>query len=276
MIDTHCHLNFNTYKDDKESVIKRAGEAGLSAMINVGSQWDTSVRAVELAESYPNLYAAVGLHPVHLFEQEIDEEESHFTTRAEVFNFKKYFDLAKSSDRVVAIGECGLDYFWWPKDKTQDEVKTMQAELFSQQLDLAVELGLPVISHCREAYADLLSVIKKHSQKGQIIKGVSHCFLGNRQEAKEFLDLGFMLSFTGIITFKNVDPELLEVIKETPIEKIMVETDSPYLAPHPYRGKRNEPAMVVEVARKIAELKGLSLNEVDEITTNNAKSFFKI
>lgn len=276
MIDTHCHLNFSTYKEDKEAVIKRAIEAGLSSMFNVGSQWDTSVKAVELAEQYPNLYAAIGLHPIHLFEQEVDEEESHFITRAEVFDYKKYFDLARSSSKVVAIGECGLDYYWWPQDKTKEEVKSMQAELFSQQLNLATDLNLPVISHCREAYTDLINIIKKHLQKGQKIKGVSHCFLGNKQEAKEFLDLGFMLSFTGIITFKNVNPELLEVIKETPIERIMVETDSPYLAPHPYRGKRNEPAMVVEVARKIAEVKGLTIKEVDEITTQNAGNFFKI
>lgn len=276
MIDTHCHLNFNTYKEDKESVIKRATEAGLSAMINVGSQWDTSLRAVELAEKYPNLYAAIGLHPIHLFEQEVDEEESHFTTRAEEFDYEKYFDLAKSSNKVVAIGECGLDYYWWPKEKTQAEVKTMQANLFSLQLNLAEKLNLPVISHCREAYTDLINIIRQHKTQGQNIRGVSHCFLGNRQEAKEFLDLGFMLSFTGIITFKNVNPELLEVIKETPIEKIMVETDSPYLSPHPYRGKRNEPALVVEVARKIAELKGLTLPEVDTITTQNAVDFFRL
>lgn len=275
MIDTHCHLNFLAYKDDREQVFKRANEAGVAKVINVGSQWDTSLRSVEMAAT-EGYYAAIGLHPIHLFEQEVDEEESHFTTRAEVFDYKKYFDLAKSSNKVVAVGECGLDYFWWPKDKSQAEVKAMQAKLFSEQINLAVELKLPLITHCREAYTDLLNIIKEHKQQGQKVNGVSHCFLGNRQEAKEFLDLGFMLSFTGIITFKNVNPELLEVIKETPIDRIMIETDSPYLAPTPYRGKRNEPSFVVEVAKKIGEIKGLSLEEVDKITTTNAEKFFNM
>jgi len=276
MIDTHCHLNFSAYKNDGAAVAERAYAAGVTKLINVGSQWETSQRAVELAAVNSNFYAAVGLHPIHLFEQEVDEEETHFTTRAEVFDYQKYFALARSSTKVVAIGECGLDYYWWPKDKTQAEVKAMQAELFSRQIDLAVDLNLPLITHCREAYIDLLNIIKSHLKNGQSVRGVSHCFLGNRSEAREFLKLGFMLSFTGIITFKNVNPELLEVVKETPLDRIMVETDAPYLAPTPYRGKRNEPAYVVATAQKIAELKGLSLAEVDEITTNNAIGFFNL
>ena len=277
MVDTHCHLNFRAFKDDLEACLGRASEAGVNYIINPGSQYDTSQRAVELAQKYDNLYAAVGLHPIHLFAMEVDEGEDHFATRAEVFDYAKYSELAKTDSKVVAIGECGLDYFHLPPDKTVAEVKTAQIELFKQQIKLATDLNLPMIFHCREAYEDLLEVLQAEIKQGQLLKGgVVHCFLGNQEQAQAFLDLGFLLSFTGIITFKNVKPELIEVIKQTPLDKIMIETDAPYLAPQLYRGQRNEPAYVVEVAKKIAELKGLSLDEVDKITTKNALDLFKM
>ncbi len=275
MIDTHCHLNFRAFKDDASEVIARAQAVGVSQMILVGSQWSTNERGVVMAKENEALYAAIALHPVHLFEMEVDEDEDHFTTRAEVFDYDKYKTLALSSPKVIAIGECGLDYFHFPEGVSVEEVKTKQAETLRRHIDLATELNLPLIIHCREAYDDLFVILDEAVRTGKLPKrGVNHCFLGNREQAKKFLDLGFYLSFTGIITFKNVNPELIEVIKETPLSRIMVETDSPYLAPQAYRGKRNEPAYVVEVAKKIAEVKGVSVEEVDRITTKNAKDLF--
>ena len=276
MVDTHSHLNFSAFKDDLKNTIARAKEAGVSAVINVGSQWDTSERAVKLAEEHDNLYAAIGLHPIHLFAQEVDEEESHFTTRAEVFDAGRYRTLAQSSAKVVAIGECGLDYYRFPAGAEPAEVKSKQQTLFRQHIALARELNLPLIIHCREAYDDLLQILHEKRETRNELRGVAHCFLGTRQQARQFLGLGFLLSFTGIITFKNVSPELLEVVKETPLNKIMVETDAPYLAPQAYRGTRNEPAYVIEVAKRIAALKGVSLAEVDEVTTSSAQQLFNL
>ncbi|MBI5466160.1 MAG: TatD family hydrolase [Candidatus Kerfeldbacteria bacterium] len=276
MIDTHCHLNFKAFKDDLDEVVARAKTAGVLNIINVGSQWDTSVRAVELTKGYQNLFAAVALHPIHLYELEVDEEELHFKTRAEVFDVNRYRELAQSSSKVVAIGECGLDYYHWPPGVEPVEVKQRQAEVFRQHIKLATELKLPLIIHCREAYDDLLKIISEFRIQNSELRGVAHCFLGTREQARQFLALGFYLSFTAIITFKSVALELLEVVKATPLNKIMVETDAPYLAPQAYRGSRNEPAYVVETAKKIAELKGLSYEEVDKVTTSNAQQLFNL
>ncbi len=277
LIDTHCHLNFQAFKKDIAEVIDRAKQAGVFKIINVGSQWDTSERAVKLAGEYDNLYAAIGLHPIHLYEQEVDEEEIHFKTRTEVFDPVKYAELARVSDgKVVAIGECGLDYYRFPKKENPQEVKQKQQELFRQHLDLAGELDLPIIIHCRDGYDDLLKILREWRGTGGEVRGVAHCFLGTQEQAGKLLDLGFLLSFTGIITFKNTSPELLKVVKQTPLDKIMVETDAPYLAPQVYRGLRCEPAYVVEVAKKIAELKNLDFDEVARVTTQNTNQFFSL
>ncbi len=278
LIDTHCHLNFRAFKDDVDKVIKHADEAGVFRIINVGSQWETSKRAVKLAQTYGTLYAAIGLHPIHLYEQEVDEEETHFKTRTEIFDIKKYTELAHGAkDKVVAVGECGLDYHRFPDKVDQTEVKTRQQELFKQHIKLASEVGLPIIIHCREAYDDIFKILETSISEGLLSKrGVSHCFLGTKAQAKKLLDLGFLLSFTGIITFKNVKSELLEVVKQTPLERIMIETDAPYLAPQAYRGMLNEPAYVVEVAKKIAELKNIDFKEVAKITTQNAIDLFNL
>ncbi len=275
MIDTHCHLNFSAFKGEAEAAQERARAAGVTAIINVGSQWDTSERGVEMAQGSDGLYAAIGLHPLHLFEQKVDEEETHFTTRAEVFDAARYTALAKSSPKVVAVGECGLDYYRLPEGVDPVAVKRGQAVLFEQQIDLATSLNLPLIIHCREAYDDLFTILKRAVDAGKLPqRGVNHCFLGTREQARKFLELGFYISFTGIITFKNVKPELLEVVKETPLNRIMVETDAPYLAPQAYRGQKNEPAYVVEVAKKIAGVKDMGIKEVDYATTKNAQVLF--
>lgn len=275
MVDTHCHLNFRVFKEEAKAAQQRAQAAGVSAIINVGSQWDTSERAVQMAEEHSGMYAAIGLHPIHLFQQEVDEEETHFTTRAEEFDTMRYHELARLSPKVVAVGECGLDYYRLPGNVPEAEVKRRQAELFEAQIDLATDLNLPIIIHCRDAYDDLFAILQRAVERNKLPRrGVNHCFLGTRAQAKRFLDLGFYVSFTGIITFKNANPELLEVVREVPLSRILTETDAPYLAPHPHRGQRNEPAYVVETAKKIAELKGMELGEVDIATTSNAKALF--
>lgn len=284
LIDTHAHLNFGAFKDDCDETIKRA-LAGDTWLINVGSQSTTSERAVEIAEKYPEgVYAAVGLHPTHLFEMEVDETEIDvkFKSRCEKWNAKFYENLAKNK-KVVAIGEIGLDYNFIPKNVDFEMAKKCQQEVFRQALDSADKVNLPVIIHSRDTHDDIIPILKEYLAAGKLQRrGVLHCFTGNWADAKRYLDLGFLISFTGIITFNPrpnqlaAQQQILEVVKNIPLQKIMVETDSPYLTPDPHRGKRNEPLYVEYVARKIAEIKNLSFEEVAAATTKTAQAFFRI
>ncbi len=277
LIDTHCHLNFNAYKDDLDAVIQRTLAAGMR-VINVGSQNSTSQRAVDLAQKYPGqLFASVALHPLHLHEVYVDEVEIPFKTREEQFDYAYYARLARQPG-VVAIGECGLDYFRVPDGMDERAFKQKQKDVFLQHIQLAQEVSKPLILHTRAskrqpqgAYLDLLEVLTH----GGYTRGVVHCYTGDLDTARKFLDAGFLLSFTGIITFPNAQ-ELLSVVKYAPLDRIMVETDAPYLAPQQYRGKRNEPLYVRHVAEKIAEVKGISYDSVEEQTTANAEQFFGI
>jgi len=257
LIDTHCHLNFEAFEKDYREVAKRASEKGMK-IVTVGSQKQTSQRAVEIAHEFPFIFAAVGLHPTHLTDEEFIAED--------------YFKMAKDS-KVVAIGETGLDYYqMWAENKEEEQAaKDAQKELLKKHLVLAKESDLPVILHCRDAYEDLIEFLKKQEK----IPGVIHCFLASREIARQFLALGFYLGFTGIITFTD-DQELFEVVKEVPLEKMFIETDAPYLAPAAYRGKRCEPIYVEEVAKKIAALKNIPVEQVIEQTGKNAEEFFKI
>ena len=275
LIDTHAHVNFNAYKDDADEVIRRSLDGSTGSpqvwMINVGSQYDTSKRAVEIAEKYKEgVYAAVALHPIHLGPPKfVDEEEVKFKTREEKFDKEKYKELA-ASPKVVAIGETGLDYY-----HTEDEkIKELQKEVFIQHLDLARELNKPVIFHCRKAYEDLLKILIFNFQFSIFKpKGVLHCFMGKLSQAEEFLKMGFYLGFNGLITYcRDYD----KVIKNTPLERILIETDCPYLTPIPHRGERNEPLYVKYVAEKIAEIKQVSFEKISEQTTENARELFKI
>jgi TatD DNase family protein len=278
LIDTHCHVNFASFKDDSKEVIKRSLEKNIW-LINVGSQLSTSKRAVEIAQQYERgVYAVVGLHPIHLYEMHIDESEQDldFVSRAEEFSEEAYEKLLQNS-KTVGIGEMGIDYFHMPEGEDPAEVKLKQRETFSQGINLARRYNKPIVIHTRpskgtfDAYDDEIEIL----QAENYFKGVIHCFGGTLEQAKKFLDMGLLLSFTGIVTFKNAE-EVREVVKHVPLEKMMVETDAPYLTPEPYRGKRNEPAYVEYVARKIAEIKGVSYNKVAEVTTNTAKNFFNI
>ncbi len=274
MIDTHCHIQFNAYKDDYEAVIKRCQEKNIILNV-VGSQRDTSRRAVEYAEKYPNMYATVGLHPIHLFKSHVDEQEIKFEARGEEFDYEYYKNLAQNK-KVIAVGECGLDLFHLPEGHDKEEVLKKQQEVFVAQYKLAQELNLPMVIHVREAHEEMIELLNGLADK---IRGVVHCYTGNWHYAQKYLVLGLNLGFTGVITFppkKDPQPQLdlLEVVRKIPPEKMLIETDSPYLAPQAYRGQRCEPWMVEEVAKKIAEIKGLSLAEVAAITTKNAKKLF--
>jgi len=255
LIDTHAHLQFKAYDADRDEVVKRNSEE-LAAVINVGTSIAASEKAIQLAKKVPNFYASVAVHP-------------HYVNHWNEETFQRLETLAKT-EKVVAIGEIGLDvhhYENYPKPNL-----TTQTKILHQQIELARKLELPVILHCRDAYGQLYKEIKQY--KGEIL-GVVHCFMGNWEQAEKFLDLGLYISFTGNLTYKN-NNVLREIAKKVPAERILTETDAPYLPPEPYRGERNEPIYVKMVASTLASLKGWSLKKAANITASNAKNLFKI
>lgn len=282
LIDTHAHINFADFKDDADEVIRRSLDND-TWMILVGSEYKTSTRALNYANKYQKgVYAAVGLHPIHLeelrAENHDDDGNYNFITRAEDFYYDNYEKLAKF-EKVVAIGEIGLDYYHIDPTKNAREIKQKQQHVMLQQLLLARQLDLPVIIHCRQAHDDLLVLLQDFRKVyANIIPsdrpwGVIHCFSGDEDLAWKYFGLGLLISFTGLITFSQTWDDL---IRKVPIDKIMIETDSPYMTPEPYRGHRNEPALVQYVAQRIAEIKNLKIERVAEITTETARKFFKI
>jgi TatD DNase family protein len=267
LFDAHTHLQFKAFDKDREEVILRALDGGVFC-INVGTQKDTSKAALNLAQKYDGLWAAVGLHPIHTQESYYDPDElageKSFKSREEIFDPAFYEKLAENP-KVVAIGECGLDYFRIRNDESR--IKEKQEKVFKQQIELALKLDKPLMIHCRDAYNDVLDILRDYPD----VRGNIHFFAGDWQIAEKFLDLGFYLSFTGVITFAR---QYDEVLKKMPLERLMIETDAPYVSPASYRGKRNEPLYVVEVAKRIAEIRGLSFSEVAELTAQNAKRVF--
>ena len=276
LIDTHAHVNFIDFKSDSKEVIKRALDENIW-IINVGAESKTSERAVKMAEEYKEgVYAAIGLHPSHLVEKDVEYKENEeivkYKSKPEEFDYDFYLNLAKNK-KVVGIGECGLDYF-----RTSDEsLKEKQKEVFIKHLKLAKEANKPIIIHCRNAHDDLLKILHLAVKPPS---GVMHFFTGTLEQAKKYIGLGFYISFSGVITFPPRKGEIVgaydEIIKNIPLEKILVETDCPFVAPVPHRGKRNEPAYVKYVAQKIAEIRGVSFEKVTEQTTKNAKRLFGI
>lgn len=252
-IDTHVHLNADQYENDVEEVIARALDAGVSKMIVVGFDRKTINRAMELTERYPFIYAVVGWHPVDA----IDCTEEDL----------KWIESLAAHPKVVGIGETGLDYHW---DKSPRDI---QQEVFRKQIQLAKKVDLPIIIHNRDATADVVRILKE--EDAEKVGGIMHCFGGSVETAKECIAMNFMISLGGPVTFKNAKMPK-EVAAEIPLDKLLIETDAPYLAPHPYRGKRNEPVYVTLVAEEIARLKELSVDEVAEATTANALKLFKI
>ncbi len=263
--DCHTHVNFVAFKDDREETIKRAQEAEVG-MIVVGTQFDTSSDAVKVAEEHEDVYAAIGLHPIHSTKSYHDEKElgeggKEFTSRGEEFDFAAYEKLGQSP-KVVAVGECGLDYY-----RLEEDTKKKQKETFVQQIELANRLNKPLMLHIRNAYEDSLALLKKHAK----VKGDVHFFAGDWNIAKQFLDFGFTLSFTGVLTFAR---DYDETVRNAPLDMLLSETDAPYVTPKPYRGKRNEPAYVVEVVKAIAEIRGEPLEKVREQLATNARRVF--
>lgn len=284
LVDTHAHVNFVAYKDDGDEVVKRTLAENVW-LINVGAQEDTSRRAVEYVQKYKEgVLAAVGLHPIHLrveqVEARVDEYETvEFSSRVEKFDYDEYKKLAQEP-KVVAIGEIGLDYYHITDNRKQitekqiEETKELQKKVFIRQLELAVDIKKPAIIHCREAHNDLIEILRQAiSDKQPAISGVIHSFSGRWSQAQEYLAMGFYLGFNGIITFAR---DYDRVVREMPLEQLLLETDCPYLTPIPFRGKRNEPSYVKYVAQKVAELRNITFEEVAERTTKNAKELFKI
>ena len=281
-IDTHAHVNFAAFKDDAEEVIRRSLDND-TWMILVGSEFKTSNRALHYANKYEKgVYAAIGLHPIHLEETIVDSQEEgneySFAPRHEDFDYGSYEKLAKF-EKVVAIGEIGLDYYHLDPTKDINLVKKKQHEVFAQQLLLARSLDLPVIIHCRQAHDDLLEILQEFKKEySHIIPadrpwGVIHCFSGDEDLAWKYFKLGLLISFTGLITFSK---QWDDMIRKIPLDKIMIETDTPYMTPEPYRGQRNEPVLVQYVAKRIADIKSLKIEKVAEVTTQTARELFRI
>lgn len=249
LIDTHAHLDFESFDADLPAVLERARAAGVGKIVNITSYAKDFGKVKQIAESHQRIWHAAGLHP-------------HDTAQLKDSRWLDKVRTLVRGPKAVAIGEIGLDYF------KIENTKAEQKKLFVAQLDLAQELKLPVILHIRDAYDDVYDIVKSRQ-----LKAVVHCFSGTREWAEKFLKLGYMISFTGIITYPKTE-RLAETIKEIPIERIMVETDCPFLAPQRVRGERCEPAFVRDVAEKIAEIKGISFDEVAQVTTENAEKFF--
>ena len=264
LIDSHSHLQFSGFDNDRQEVIARMREKNIKTII-IGDNYQESLSAINLAEQ-ENFFASIGLHPIHA---QGGNDSSQDLSLAEDFNVENFSELLKNP-RVVAIGECGLDYFHGGENN-----KAEQKEIFQKQIKLAQDFKKPLILHIRaknnfDAHQDVLDLLKNNNYQGERA-GVVHFFNADWEIAKKFLDLGFYLSFTGVITFAH---QYDEVIKNTPLEKILVETDCPYVAPEPFRGQRNEPVFVEYVAKKIAELKNMPIEKVAEITTKNCRDLF--
>jgi len=268
LIDSHAHLQFAAYDNDRQLVIERMKKKNIWA-INIGSNFELSQRAVELAQQHDFLYAAIGLHPIHLFES---TDPSEGETKPEFFEKEKFLKLAENK-KVVAVGECGLDYF-----HNHYDFKKQQQE-FIKQIEFAKEIRKPLILHLRayknlDAYYDALKILKESGfTKKSKNSGTVHFFSGDLNIAQQFLAIGFYISFPGVITFSNAYDK---IIAELPIDRLLIETDCPYAAPVPYRGKRNEPVLVEFVAKKIAEVKNLSLGKIAEVTTENCFHLFAL
>lgn len=253
LFDTHTHVNVEEFDEDRVEVIKRAREAGVEEMVVVGFDRTTIDGALALAEAYEFIYAAVGWHPVDA----IDATQE---------DFHRIEQLA-SHPKVVALGEMGLDYHW---DKSPKDV---QKDVFKRQIEIAKRVRMPIIIHNREATDDILTLLQEEGARE--VGGIMHCFSAGVEEARQCLEMGFYISFGGPVTFKNAKlPK--EVAPEIPLDRLLVETDCPFLSPHPYRGKRNEPARVRLIAEKIAELREMSLEALSEKTSDNARRLFGI
>lgn len=276
LIDTHSHLNFRAFDNDRDEVIKRTQKEEV-VCIDVGTKYQTSKKAVELAQTYQNIFAAIGLHPIHiktdLLKIRMAPEEGAFQPLREEFKQEKYLALVKFN-KVVAIGEIGLDYYYKPKTKAKfEQFKEKQKEIFLLQLDLARKFNLPVILHCRMAHEEMIKILESQiALSYKKIKGVIHCFTGTPEEMEQYLNMGFYVGINGIIFKLDLD----EAIRRCPLDRILIETDCPYLTPPKQGNKRNEPIFVKYIAQRVAEIKNMSYEKVIAATTKNAQKLFNI
>ncbi|MCM3064678.1 TatD family hydrolase [Bacillus altitudinis] len=253
LFDTHAHLNAEQYNEDLEQVIERAKSEKVEKIVVVGFDRPTITRAMELIEAYDFMYAAIGWHPVDAIDM-TDEDLA-------------WIKELSQHEKVVAIGEMGLDYYW---DKSPKDV---QKEVFRRQIALAKEVNLPIIIHNRDATEDVVTILKE--ERAAEVGGIMHCFTGSLEIAKACMEMNFYISFGGPVTFKNAKKPK-EVVKDIPSDRLLIETDCPYLTPAPFRGKRNEPSYVKYIAEQIAELREISFEELAALTTENAKKVFRI
>lgn len=282
LIDSHAHINFNSYKDDGHEVIKRTLKEGVW-LVNVGAQYSTSRRAVEYAEKYSQgVYAAVGIHPSHIHQDNLKQDKGAQEESRELEEFKpgKYQELL-ANPKTVAMGEIGLEY----GDEISQAARDKQKQVLLEQLELAQQMDKSVIFHCRKAYDDLIEILDCLSNNcancpfscpgagGKKIRGVVHCFMGRWSQAEKLMEMGFYFGFNGLITYAR---DYDKVIRNLPLERILLETDCPYLTPVPHRNKRNEPLYIKHVAEKIAEIKGIKIEEVAKQTVNNTRELFGI
>ncbi len=288
MIDIHCHLNFHKFETDYDEVIKRAREKGVSNIVNVGTSIETSQWAVKLAEQYEDLYAIVGVHPHHadkVDEEDVILERNDFSRLQNVdsgkasmtkSNWIKELEIIATHPKVIGIGEIGMDYYSYASNGVVDPIR--QREVFEAQIDLAHRLKLPLQIHHRQVGQELIDILTHHKNLLLPVPGMFHCFAGSKDFLKQALDLGFYIGFDGNITYKGVargeTEELSELAKLTPLDRIVTETDSPYLTPEPFRGTRNEPSHVIIVGEFLAQIKGVSFETLVEQTTKNVHTVF--
>lgn len=252
IFDSHAHYDDESFNEDRENIIKEIRENGVINVLNCGASMEGARESFKLANKYDFFYAAVGIHPENAYE--LTKE-----------NYEEIKEMTKNP-KVRAIGEIGLDYYW-----EENPPREKQKEVFRKQMEIARELDMPVVIHDRDAHGDTLEIIKEFPE----VKGVVHCFSGSVEFARECLKLGYYIGFTGVITFKN-SKKIVEVAKEVPLDRILVETDAPYMAPTPNRGKRNRSDYIKFIIEKIAEVKELSVKEVSDATIENAENLLKI
>lgn len=264
MIDAHCHLNFKAFNNDLEEVLERAKISGVEKIINVGTSLESSQQAVELSQRYDNLYAIVGIHPHHADKLNDGWEE----------------DLKKilKNKKVVGIGEIGMDYYSYKSNGIVDP--KIQKQIFETQIQMAHDFNLPIQIHNRHAGKDVIEILKHHKNLLKQTPGMFHCFASTKDVLKQLLDLGFFVGFDGNITYKGLAPgetvELKELVNLTPLDRIITETDAPYLSPIPYRGSRNEPSYVIIIGEFIGKIKKTPFEKIEKITTENAHILFKL
>ena len=250
IFETHAHYDDSRFEDDRDELLKGMEEAGIGRIINSGASVDSTKMTIKLAQAYQHVYAAVGVHPSEI--EEMDEE------------FLNWMRMQAAWEKTVAIGEIGLDYYW-------DEPSENQRYWFKRQLELAKEVQLPVIIHSRDAAADTMQMLKDVQEWN--LKGVIHCYSYSKEMALEFIKMGYYIGVGGVVTFKNAK-KLVETVEAIPLERILLETDCPYMAPEPFRGKRNSSLYLPYVVKKIAKIKGISTEEVERVTEANARALF--